>query len=86
MNIYNFLAELRDRVPVGTEKVVSLFLLGDEIRIRVDLNFNLTHISYVVKQPADYFSLLNEDNQEAFFQAFAEEVNSAISEWEIGEK
>lgn len=60
--------------------------MGDEVRIRLDLDLGTMHLAYTISKPASYLGMLNEDNEDEFFKLLSEEINSAISEWEVGEK
>lgn len=85
-NVLRFLEKIRDSVEIGEDRCVSVFLMGNEIRIRIDLDLGTMHLAYTVSKPVEFFAILNEDNEEQFFKLFSDEVNSAISEWEVGEK
>lgn len=85
-SVLNFLERIRDSVQVGEDKTVCIFLMAGEVRIRIDFDLGETHLSYTVSKSIDLFSILNESNEDGFFDKFSEEVNGAIAEWEVGEK
>ena len=85
MNVCEFLSRLRDKLP-GENRIVSAFLMENEFRIRVDLEFQHVHLTYVIAKTVQEFSLVNEYNVELYIEVFGEEINGKIAEWEVGEK